>query len=86
MIDQRSNLFLFLEGIQDEVHRYAITFFRTTHGKSTMESALDGIKGIGKVKKMQILEIIGKPNFVIELDKLHLSREQKEQILKIYNI
>ena len=85
-IDQRSNLFLFLEGIQDEVHRYAITFFRTTHGKSTMESALDNIKGIGKVKKMQILGIIGKPNFVIELDKLHLSKEQKEQIIKIYNI
>lgn len=85
-INQKSNLFLFLEGIQDEVHRYAITFFRSTHGKSTMESALDDIKGIGKTKKMQILSIVGKPNFVIELDKLRLSKEQKEEILKIYNI
>ena len=85
-IDKKSNLFLFLEAIQDEVHRYAITFFRSLHGKNTMDSLLDDVKGIGKVKKMQILEIVGKPNFVIELDKLRLTKEQKEKILKIYNI
>ena len=85
-IDKRSNLFYFLEGIQDEVHRYAITFFRTLHGKSAIASVLDSIKGIGKVKKMQILEIIGKDDFESQLDKLKLSKEQKEEILKIYNI
>ncbi len=85
-IDKRSNLFYFLEGIQDEVHRYAITFFRTLHGKSAIASALDSIKGIGKVKKMQILEIIGKDDFESQLDRLKLSKEQKEEILKIFNI
>ncbi len=85
-IEKRSDLFYFLEAIQDEVHRYAITFFRTTHGKNTMDSILDNIKGIGKVKKMQILSIIGKENFIEELDKLKLTKEQKEKIIAIYQI
>ena len=48
---------MFLFKIQEEVHRYAITFFRTTHNKNLFSSKLDGIKGIGKVKKNQIFGI-----------------------------
>lgn len=83
-IDKRGFLFKMLEYIQEEVHRYAITFFRNTHNKNLFSSKLDGIKGIGKVKKGQILKILGSENFKDELNKLKLSEEQKEEILKIY--
>ena len=84
-IDKKSNLFLFLESVQDEVHRYAITFHHQLHGKKTFASALDNIKGIGKVKKRKILEIVGKKNFEEELIKLKFNEEQTREILKIFN-
>ena len=55
-IDKRSMLFLLLESIQDEVHRFAITFFRNTHTKNTFASSLDEIEGIGKNRKKVLLE------------------------------
>lgn len=84
-ISKRSNLFLFLEGVQDEVHRYAITFHHQVHNKKAFASNLDKIKGIGPVKKRAILSIIGKKDFKEELDKLKLNNNQKEEILKIFN-
>lgn len=54
-IDKHSNLFLLLEAMQDEVHRFAITFFKQTHTKDTFKSTLDEIKGIGKRRKMALL-------------------------------
>ena len=55
-INKRSNLFLLLEAIQDEVHRFAITFFRNTHTKTLFESSLDNIEGIGKTRKKLLLQ------------------------------
>lgn len=55
-ISKKSNLFLLLEAMQDEVHRFAITFFRKTHTKSAFESVLDHIEGIGKNRKKLLLE------------------------------
>ncbi len=55
-ISKKSNLFLLLEAMQDEVHRFAITYFRKTHTKSMFESALDNISGIGKKRKQLLLE------------------------------
>ena len=37
--------------MQEEVHRFAITFFKQTHSKNTLTSILDNIKGIGKARK-----------------------------------
>ena len=45
-----------LQRIRDEAHRYAITYFRTLHGKRSLSSVLDGVKGLGKVKKRALLE------------------------------
>lgn len=50
-----SALFLFLMQIQDEVHRYAITFHREKRSKHLFSSELDNIKGIG-VKTREMLE------------------------------
>ena len=45
-----------LENIQDEVHRFAITFHRDKRSKSQIASALDGIKGIGEKRKTALLK------------------------------
>lgn len=54
-IDKHSNLFLLLEAMQDEVHRFAITFFKQKHTSSLFASSLDNIEGIGKTRKMILL-------------------------------
>ena len=84
-LDKRSNLFLFLESIQDEVHRFAISFHKDTRSKNMFVSGLDKIKGIGKVRKEQILKILGDDDFENKLNTLSLSDKQKEEILKLYH-
>lgn len=85
MIELPKNSFEFrlMEAIQDEVHRYAIAFFHNTHAKNTFASELDKIKGIGKVKKTQILKLVGKDNFEENLKTLKLNQEQIEAVLKL---
>lgn len=50
-----SNLFHLLEHIQDEVHRFAITFHRQKRSKSQVHSELDEIRGIGPKTKQDLL-------------------------------
>jgi excinuclease ABC subunit C len=50
-----SELFKVLTQIQDEVHRYAITFHRDKRSKHQLHSELDDINGIGKKTKEQLL-------------------------------
>lgn len=54
-ISVNKNLLTFLAAIQNEGHRYAITSHRAKRGKGTYTSALDGIKGLGKKRKMLLL-------------------------------
>lgn len=54
-IKQGTSLFHLLEQIQDEVHRFAITFHRDKRSKSQVASALDSIKGIGEKRKSDLL-------------------------------
>ena len=54
-IDVKSELFKVLTNIQDEVHRYAITFHRDKRSKSALHSELDDIKGIGNKTKELIM-------------------------------
>lgn len=55
-IKQGTPLFHLLENIQDEVHRFAITFHRDKRSKSQIASALDHIKGIGEKRKTALLK------------------------------
>lgn len=55
-IKQGTPLFHLLENIQDEVHRFAITFHRDKRSKSQIASGLDGIKGIGEKRKTALLK------------------------------
>ena len=45
-----------LQRIRDEAHRFAVAYHRTLRGKRALSSVLDGIKGLGKVKKLALLE------------------------------
>ena len=58
-IDRRSNLFLFLNKIQDEVHRYAISYYRNIKSKGMISSILDMDPGIGEVRKKDLLKKFG---------------------------
>lgn len=58
-IDKRSNLFLFLNKIQEEVHRYAISYHRNIKSKGMLSSILDLAPGIGEVRKKELLKRFG---------------------------
>lgn len=45
-----------LQRIRDEAHRFAITYFRSLHGKRSLTSVLDEVYGLGKVKKRALLD------------------------------
>ncbi|MGM0830418.1 MAG: excinuclease ABC subunit UvrC [Bacillota bacterium] len=58
-LEKRSQEFYLLQRIQDEVHRFAITFHRQLRGKSAFQSTLDDIDGIGPKRKKQLLKHFG---------------------------
>ncbi|MBQ8702414.1 MAG: excinuclease ABC subunit UvrC [Prevotella sp.] len=55
-IDVKSELFKVLTQIQDEVHRYAITFHRNLRSKHALHSELEDIKGIGEKTRQTLLK------------------------------
>jgi excinuclease UvrABC nuclease subunit len=68
------------------VHRFAITFYRQTHSRAVLASKLDAIKGIGKVRKKQILALLkeaDRENLESRLKELHLTDEQIQEIKKV---
>jgi excinuclease ABC subunit C len=58
-LGRSSQEFYLLQRIQDEVHRFAITFHRQLHGKSAIQSILDDIPGIGEKRKKALLKHFG---------------------------
>jgi excinuclease ABC subunit C len=58
-LGKRSQEFYLLQRIQDEVHRFAITFHRQLRGKNAFQSILDEVEGIGPKRKKQLLKHFG---------------------------
>lgn len=58
-MDPKSEGFYLMTRIQDEVHRFAITFHRKTHAKNALSSKLDSIKGIGPKSRTKLLRKFG---------------------------
>lgn len=58
-INKQSELFFLLTRIQDEVHRYAITYHKQLRSKSMFSSVLDNVVGIGEVRKKKLLKHFG---------------------------
>ena len=55
-IEKRSNLFHYLERMQDEVHNFTINYHRQIRSKGLYASILDDILGIGKKRKQELLK------------------------------
>ncbi|GFI43797.1 UvrABC system protein C [Lachnospiraceae bacterium] len=55
MIDKNSESFRLITRIQDEAHRFAITFHRQLRGKGQVHSILDDIKGIGPTRRKDLM-------------------------------
>ena len=68
-----SELFHVLTQIQDEVHRFAITFHREKRSKHALHSELDDIKGIGKKTKDALLQALKSVKRIREADLETLS-------------
>ena len=58
-IDQRSEGFRLITRIQDEAHRFAIEYHRSLRSKDQVRSLLDGIPGIGEVRRKALLRHFG---------------------------
>lgn len=54
-----SEVFRLLTAIQDEVHRFAITYHKKKRSKAQIHSQLDDIQGVGEVTKQKILTHFG---------------------------
>mgnify|MGYP000975013761 FL=1 len=72
-LDVKSELFRVLTQIQDEVHRYAISFHRNQRSKHQLHSELDNIKGIGPKTKNMLLKILKSVKNIKESDNQTLT-------------
>ncbi|WP_096202754.1 excinuclease ABC subunit UvrC [Bacillus sp. FJAT-45350] len=82
-----SHEFYLLQRIQDEVHRFAISFHRQTRGKSMISSVLDEVPGVGQKRKQQLLKHFGsvkkmKEAGMEEFKKLKIPEKVAEEIIK----
>ena len=73
-LDIKSELFHVLTEIQDEVHRYAITFHRNKRSKHALHSELDDIKGLGPKGKEALLKQLKTINAIKEADNQEINK------------
>ena len=75
-IDRKSNLFHYLERMQDEVHNFTINYHKSLRSKGSLESILNNIVGIGTKRKEELLK---KYKTITKLKQLEL--KELEEIL-----
>jgi excinuclease ABC subunit C len=75
-IDRSSNLFHYLERMQDEVHNFTITYHRELRSKGSLESVLSSVSGIGEKRKQELLK---KYRTITKLKSLSL--DELEEVL-----
>ena len=68
------NVFALIGQIQEETHRFAITFHHESHSRSSTRSALDGIPGVGKVRAQALLKTFKSVRAIREADIFALER------------
>lgn len=67
-LERNSQAFYLLQRIQEEVHRFAIQFHRQTRSKSTLESVLDKIPGVGEKTRQRLYRHFGSLQNMKEAD------------------
>ena len=75
-IDRSSNLFHYLERMQDEVHNFTINYHRELRSKGSLESVLSSVSGIGEKRKQELLK---KYRTITKLKSLSL--DELEEVL-----
>ena len=86
-IEKNSNLFFFLSNMQDEVHRFAISYHKKLRAKNIYKSPLDNIKGIGPKTKTKLLKKHGSIANIKKLSLDELNQDLPSNIAKeLYNI
>ena len=86
-IDTKSELFRVLTQIQDEVHRFAITFHRNKRTKRTLHSALDDIRGIGPATRDALLKHFKSVKRICEANEeelTHVVGKSKAETIRKY--
>lgn len=73
-----SEIFRFMVQIQDEVHRYAISYHKNKRSKAQIKSQLDDIQGVGPVIKQKLLRHFGSVN--------KIKSASQEELVKIVGI
>ena len=66
--------------IQDEVHRFAITYHRKLHQQQSLHSALDEIKGIGQVRRKALMRHFGSVEKIAEAEVADLLEVEEMKI------
>lgn len=85
-IDAKSNFFLYLASMQDEVHRFAISYNRKLRQKKTYVSKLDGIEGLGKKRRLLLMRKFKSISNIQKLTYEELSEVlPKDVALRVYN-
>ena len=89
-LSRKSQEFYLVQRIQDEVHRFAITFHRQLRGKSLFQSELDKIPGVGEKRRKLLLthfKSLGdiKKASVADITKLGVPSNTAEDIIKHLN-
>ena len=79
-VPKESNLFLFLTRLQDEVHRFAITYHRNIKAKGSLSSILTMAPGIGEVRRKDLLKKFGSLKKLKEASIEELSEVVPEEI------
>ena len=85
-LDKKSDLFLLLTRMQDEVHNFTISYHRNLRSKGALSGVLDNIDGIGEVRKKKLLKkyktISNMKNASIEELEEILPRNVAEEFIK----
>jgi excinuclease ABC subunit C len=86
-LSRKSQEFYLLQRIQDEVHRFAITFHRQIRGKGMLKSSLDDIPGIGANRKKLLMKHFGsikklKEASAEEIAKIGIPKNVSENIVQ----
>lgn len=79
-IDKTSDLFHLLTRIQDEVHRYTITYHKGIRSKGSLSSILDNVPGIGTKRKKELLKKYKTITKLKSLSKEELETDLPEKV------
>mgnify|MGYP004523219673 FL=1 len=79
-IPRTSDVFHYLTRIQDEVHRYTITYHKTLRDKGSIGSILDNIDGIGKMRKKELIKKYGSIKKISEASLEELKEVLPEKV------